>query len=97
MITGHLIGVTVNKGFDCTQKSCSGVCLVKKSMVEDCLVHLEKGGGNGGWGGCGGVHKKQVRLDPNSTNNLRRLRQDWYFWFGLRLLKFSLLHFINFS
>lgn len=45
MITGHLIGVTVNKGFDCTQKSCSGVCLVKKSMVEDCLVHLEEGGG----------------------------------------------------
>ena len=55
------------------------------------------GGGRGGGGGCGGVYKKQVRLDPNSTNNLRRLRQDWYFWFGLRLLKFSLLHFMNFS
>lgn len=54
MITGHLIGVTVNKGFDCTQKSCSGVCLVKKSMVEDCLVHLEKGGG-GMEGGEGAV------------------------------------------
>lgn len=54
MITGHLIGVTVDKGFDCTQKSCSGVCLVKKSMVEDCLVHMEWEGG-GMEGGEGAV------------------------------------------
>ena len=45
MITGHLTWVAVKKRFDCIQTRCSRVCLVKKGMVEDCLVHMEEEGG----------------------------------------------------
>lgn len=54
MITGHIIGVTVKKGFNCNQTSCSRVCLVKRRGRVT----------NAGRGGCSGVYRKEVRLDP---------------------------------